>query len=178
MQHIITERIRQSIRQVPDFPKAGINFYDITTALKDGDLFKAIIEALCERYQHKKFDSVVGMESRGFIFGAPLAVALGTAFVPIRKPGKLPADTESATFLTEYSSESLEIHRDALSDGNKVLVVDDLLATGGTAKGTVDLIHKLGATIVECAFIIELSFLAGREKLKDIPVASLVKYDK
>lgn len=172
----LEQALRASIREIPDFPKPGINFYDITTALKEPKIFSSIIETLAHRYQSQGVDAVVGMESRGFIFAAPLAVALNAAFIPVRKFGKLPAKVESATYLTEYSEDTLEIHRDALSQGHKAVIVDDLIATGGTAVGTVELVSKLGAEVHECAFVLELEALRGREKLAPTPVVSLLRY--
>lgn len=173
----IESKVKNSIRQIPDFPKPGINFFDITTILQDGELFHEVIEALASRYKNKQIDAIVGIESRGFIFGSSLATKLKTAFVPIRKSGKLPSDTEKASYQLEYGEDTLEIHKDALKPGDKVLVVDDLLATGGTARASLDLIEKLGASIEEFAFIIELTFLNGREKLKPVNTISVVKYE-
>lgn len=167
---------RSLIREVPDFPKPGISFKDITTLLKDGEAFNAVVETLVEHYKDKNIKTVVGIESRGFLVGAPLAYALGAGFVLVRKPGKLPAEVERVEYELEYGTDSLEIHRDALKPKEKVLICDDLLATGGTTKATVELVEKLGAEVVGLAFIIELLYLNGRDKLKDYDIYSLVKY--
>ncbi len=164
------------IREVPDFPKPGILFYDITPLLKDATTFQCIIDELVDLYQGQQIDKVVGIESRGFIFGSPLACRLQAGFVPVRKPGKLPADVFEVKYNLEYGSNSLAIHRDAIEMGEKVLVVDDLLATGGTAAATVKLINQLGGEIVGCAFLMELLSLSGREKLTGIPLQSLMSY--
>ena len=167
---------KKYIRNIPDFPKKGILFRDITTILNRKKLFKEIINNLADRYRGKKIDAVVAVESRGFIFGSALAYKLGAALIPVRKKGKLPYKTLSATYLLEYGEDSLEIHEDAFRPGSRVLLIDDLLATGGTISAVVDLVKKLKAKIVEAAFIIELSELKGRSKLKDIPVYSMVQY--
>ena len=164
------------IREVPDFPKPGILFYDITTLLKDARAFRAVLDELAARYRGKKIDKIVGIESRGFILGGPLADRLKTGFVPVRKPGKLPADSFEVKYNLEYGSNSLAIHRDAVGMGERVLVVDDLLATGGTAAATVHLLRQLGADIVGLAFLVELTSLKGREKLDGCPVHSLITY--
>ena len=166
------------IRDVPDFPKKGIVFKDITTLLKNADALKETIEALCEPYRDYDIDMVVGVESRGFIFGAAMAEALGAGFVPVRKPGKLPADTETEEYTLEYGTDSIEIHKDAIQKGMKILLVDDLLATGGTAAASIRLIEKLGGEVIGAAFLIELSFLHGREKLGDIPLHVLIQYNQ
>jgi len=164
------------IRDIPDFPKPGIVFKDITPLLADGTAFRACINALAVRMP-KDADCIVGMESRGFIFGAALAAQLGLGFVPVRKPGKLPHDVHAIEYELEYGVDRLEIHRDALSHGHKVVIVDDLLATGGTAGATATLIRQLGATPVAALFVIELDFLHGCKKLPDIPVLSLLHYN-
>lgn len=164
------------IREVPDFPKPGILFYDITTLLKDARAFRAVLDELTARYRGKKIDKVVGIESRGFILGGPLADRIGAGFVPVRKPGKLPADSFEVKYNLEYGSNSLAIHRDAVQMGERVLVVDDLLATGGTAGATVHLLRQLGADIVGLAVLVELISLKGREKLDGCPVHSLITY--
>lgn len=169
-----TTIIRNAIRTVPDFPKPGILFFDITTLLSDPTAFRATLDAFTDLFRDAKLDRIVGMESRGFLFGAPLADRLGVGFVPVRKPGKLPAEVESASFDLEYGSDALEIHRDAISPGQRVLVVDDLLATGGTAQATVGLVRRLGGEIVACAFVVELLALNGRSKLSGARVHSLV----
>lgn len=178
MQEPITEKLRAAIREVPDFPKPGINFYDITTLLKAPQLFAEVIEFFVERYRPADVQAIVGIEARGFIFGGALAQQLGKAFVPVRKPGKLPAETIRVAYSLEYGEDALEIHKDALSPGQKVVIIDDLLATGGTAKGTIDLVSKLGAEILECAFVVELGFLEGRQKLSPTPMISLITYDQ
>jgi len=170
--------LASTIRSVPDFPIKGILFYDITTMLKNPDALKDSVDRLTGRYQNKGVDVVVGVESRGFIFGMPVAYQLGTGFVPIRKPGKLPAQTIAESYDLEYGTNTLEIHVDAIEKGQKVLVIDDLLATGGTAKATCNLVKKLGGQVIGVAFIIELSFLNGREKLKEYEVFSLLQYDE
>ncbi len=164
------------IREVPNFPKPGILFYDITTLLKDARAFRAILDELAARYRGRKIDKIVGIESRGFILGGPLADRLKTGFVPVRKPGKLPADSFEVKYNLEYGSNSLAIHRDAVQMGERVLVVDDLLATGGTAAATVHLLRQLGADIVGLAFLVELTALKGRDKLDGCPVHSLIAY--
>ena len=164
------------IREVPDFPKPGILFYDITTLLKDGEALKHLIDEFTEQYQSANISKIVGIESRGFIFGSPLAYRLGAGFVPVRKPGKLPADVYEVKYNLEYGSNALAIHRDAIEPGERVLVVDDLLATGGTASATVNLIRQLGGEIIEVAFLVELLFLSGRENLGESSVFSLITY--
>jgi len=168
---------KKLIREVPDFPKPGILFYDITTLLKDPEGLRGVLEALKEAVAGIDFDLVAGIESRGFIFGPTLARDLGKGFVPVRKPGKLPAETEAVSYELEYGTDSLEIHRDAISTGTRVLVVDDLLATGGTAAAVTQLIEKLGGQVAALAFVVELDFLKGRDKLPDYQVKSLVHYD-
>lgn len=171
------EHLRKLIREVPDFPKAGINFYDITTLLKDKEGLKGVIDALADQYKDEKIDTVIGVESRGFIFGAPLAYKLGAGFVPVRKPRKLPAETISVSYELEYGTDTLEIHKDAIGAGHRVLIVDDLLATGGTARAVCDLVEKLGGGIVGLMFVIELTFLNGRQKFNGYDVRSLIAYD-
>ena len=166
------------IRAVPNFPIEGILFYDITTLLKDPAALRETIDRLTYHYQDKHIDLIAGMESRGFIFGMPLAYRLGVGFVPIRKPGKLPAEKISETYELEYGHNTLEIHLDAIEKGQRVLVVDDLLATGGTAKASCNLIEKLGGEVVSLAFIVELSFLNGRKKLGNYDIFSMIQYDK
>jgi adenine phosphoribosyltransferase len=172
----MSEQIRSKVRDVPDFPKKGIIFKDITPVLGDKDAFKKAIDIMAARYEGKGIDQVVGIESRGFIFGAPLAYKLGAGFTPVRKKGKLPADTVGVTYELEYGTDTLEIHKDALGPGHRVVIVDDLLATGGTAEAVTRLVAQLGAEVVEIAFMIELEFLKGREKLPDVPIYSLLKY--
>ena len=164
------------IRDIPDFPKPGILFKDITTMLKDGDSFKSAIDGLLAKIGRKPIDVVVGMESRGFIFGAPIAYALGVGFVPVRKLGKLPADVVSVEYDLEYGSATLEMHKDALKPGAKVLIVDDLLATGGTVAGTIELVKQLQGEIVALAFLIELKALHGRDRLEGYEIATLIEF--
>ncbi len=168
--------LKAIIRDVPDFPKKGIVFKDITPLLNNGKAFQYVIDKLAERYQGKGLRSIVAMESRGFIFGAPLATKLGVGFVPVRKPGKLPYKTFQETYDLEYGKDTLEIHQDAVGKGDKILVLDDVLATGGTAAATVKLIEKAGGDVVEAAFIIHLSFLKGQDKLQRTPVFSIIQY--
>jgi len=168
--------LREWIRDVPDFPKKGILFKDITTLLKDRDAFRKSIDMLSELYRGRKVDKVLAVESRGFIFGSALAYNLGAGFIPVRKPGKLPAATERITYDLEYGTDSLEIHKDAVAPGDQVLVVDDLLATGGTAAAAAKLVEKLQGRVVALAFLIELTFLNGREKLGNYEVRSLLTF--
>ena len=168
--------LRAKIREIPDFPKPGILFYDITTLLKDAGAFKEAIELMLEPFRDKQIDAVVGMESRGFIFSAPMAIELGAGFVPVRKLGKLPAETASVEYALEYGTNTLEIHKDALQPGQKVLIVDDLLATGGTVLGTIELVRTLKAEVVGLGFLVELLFLKGRERLNDHFLHSVVQY--
>ena len=170
-------RIRQAIRDIRDFPKPGIVFKDITPLLANGPLFAKTIDLIAKRYNGQKVDTVLGIESRGFIIGAALAYRLGAGFSVVRKPGKLPYETHSASYALEYGVDTLEIHIDAISRDARVIIVDDLIATGGTAAATAELVTKLGGTVVECAFVIELSFLKGREKLKPYGVYSVLQYD-
>lgn len=173
-----TDQLKSLIREVPDFPKKGILFYDITTLLKDKAGYATLIDVLAERYIGKGVDLILGMEARGFIFGPALAYRLSAGFVPVRKPGKLPAATERVEYDLEYGSNILEMHKDAIEKGQRVLVVDDLLATGGTAEATAKLATKLGADIAGLAFVVELDFLKGRDKLKPYDVYSVLHYDK
>jgi adenine phosphoribosyltransferase len=170
------DELRAKIREIPDFPKPGILFYDITTLLKDPAAYRAAIDAMLAPYAGQKVDIVVGMESRGFIFSAPMAYQIGAGLVPVRKLGKLPAETISVEYALEYGSNTLEVHRDAIQPGQKVLIVDDLLATGGTVRGTVELVQRLHGDIVGLAFLVELSFLKGRERLTDLVVSSVIQY--
>ena len=155
--------IRAAIRDIPDFPKPGIVFKDITPLLSNGRLFGKTVDLIAERYRDQKIDTVLGIESRGFIFGSALAYKLGAGFSVVRKPGKLPYETHSANYELEYGRDTLEIHVDAVPSHARVVIADDLIATGGTAAATAELVSKLGATVVECAFVIELTFLKGRE---------------
>ncbi len=164
------------VREVPDFPKPGILFYDITPLLKDPQCFQGIMEELADKFRDAGIDKIVGIESRGFIFGSPLAIRLNAGFVPVRKPGKLPADVYEVKYNLEYGSNSLAIHRDAVEEGERVLIVDDLLATGGTASATVHLLRQLGAHIVGVAFLVELLDLKGRKKLDGCEIHSLIAY--
>jgi len=168
--------LKTLIREVPDFPKPGINFYDITTLLKDQTGLRAVIDQLTKTYEGKQIDIVAGIEARGFIFAPAVAYALNAGFVPVRKPKKLPAATERVEYELEYGTDVLEIHRDAIQTGQKVLIVDDVLATGGTAKAVAQLIEKLGGNLVGLSFVIELDFLKGREKLPGHKIHSLVHY--
>ena len=170
------ETLRAKIREIPDFPKPGILFYDITTLLKDAAAYKEAIGQMLEPYRGEQIDLVVGMESRGFIFSAPMAYELDAGLVPVRKLGKLPAETLSVEYALEYGSNTLEIHRDAIQPGQRVLVVDDLLATGGTVHGTIELIERLKGEIVGLAFLVELDFLHGRDRLEGRRVTSVVRY--
>ncbi len=170
--------LKKLIREIPDWPKPGILFYDITTLLKDAQGFRTLIDQFYDYYHTRPVDTVIGIEARGFIFGPALAYRLGVGFVPVRKPGKLPAQTAKETYQLEYGTDSLEIHQDAVQKGQRVLICDDLLATGGTAAATARLLRKLGGDVVGCAFAVELTFLNGREKLKDLDVFSLLQYDK
>jgi adenine phosphoribosyltransferase len=170
--------LKKLIREVPDFPKKGILFYDITTLLKDKLGFATLIDALSEHYIGKEIDLVLGMEARGFIFGPALAYRLNAGFVPVRKPGKLPAETMKVSYELEYGSNALEVHRDAIQNGQRVLIVDDLLATGGTAAATAELVRCLGGQIAGLAFVVELDFLNGRDKLTQYDVFSLLHYDR
>ncbi|HEY0564050.1 MAG TPA: adenine phosphoribosyltransferase [Terriglobales bacterium] len=172
------EPLKRLVREVPDFPKPGILFYDITTLLKDKLGFATLINALSEYYMDKQVDLVLGIEARGFIFGPALAYRLNAGFVPVRKPRKLPAETAKVTYDLEYGSDTLEMHKDAIKPGQSVIIVDDLLATGGTCQATVKLAKSLGAEITGLAFVVELDFLKGREKLQGYDVLSLLHYDK
>jgi adenine phosphoribosyltransferase len=174
---ISCEHLKQLIREVPDFPKPGILFYDITTLLKDKVGFATLIDALSEHYLAKDVDLVLGMEARGFIFGPAVAYRLNAGFVPVRKPGKLPAKTTKYDYALEYGTNTLEIHQDAIEKGQRVIIVDDLLATGGTAEATANLAASLGAEIAGLGFVVELDFLNPRKKLKGYDVFSLLHYD-
>lgn len=168
--------IKNAIRDIPDFPKKGILFRDITTAIKDKDVMKRMIDEIVEAFKDEKIDYVAGIESRGFIFGMPVAYSLGCGFVPIRKPNKLPAETYSVEYELEYGTDKIEMHKDAIEKGKRVLIIDDLLATGGTAAAACELVKKAGV-LAGVAFVIELTDLKGREKLpKDVKILSLAKY--
>jgi len=164
------------IRVIPDFPQPGIRFKDITTLLQDGQAYRSAIDAMKELVKDKQIDLIAGPEARGFVIGAPLALALGIGFIPIRKSGKLPGNTVEAAYDLEYGKDKLAIHSDAIKPGQKILIADDLLATGGTIATSIDLITQLGGDIVGAAFLIELSYLSGRDKLSGIDVVSLVTY--
>jgi len=170
--------LKKLIREVPDYPKPGILFYDLTTLLKDKQGFHTLIDRLCEHYDGHTIDVVAGIEARGFIFAPALAYRLGAGFVPVRKPKKLPAKTASVSYALEYGTDTLEIHEDAVKPGQRVIICDDLLATGGTAAATAKLIQQLGGTVEGAAFAVELTFLNGRRKLNGVDVFSLIQYDK
>ncbi len=176
MNSMVIDELRKAIRDVPDFPKKGIIFKDITTLIARGDLFSKAIDVLAEKYKDQGIELIACIDARGFIFGGALAYKLGVGVIPIRKKGKLPYKTKTATYELEYGTDSLEIHEDAIKQGEKVLLVDDLLATGGTAKATAELIQSLGGSLVGIAFLIELEFLKGRDKLKDLDIFSLIKF--
>ena len=171
------DELKKLIREIPDYPKPGILFYDVTTLLKDRQGFHSLVDKLCEHYNGRKVDIVAGIEARGFIFAPALAYRLGAGFVPVRKPKKLPWKTAAISYQLEYGTDTLEIHEDAVTPGQHVLLCDDLLATGGTASASVSLIRKLGGEVVGAAFAVELNFLNGRTKLPDVDVFSLIKYD-
>src|ERR1700704_2729826 len=170
------DKLKTLIREIPDFPKPGILFYDITTLLKEPESYRAAIDLMLAPYRDEKIDLVVGMESRGFIFSAPMAYQLKAGLVPVRKLGKLPAETITVEYALEYGSNTLEIHRDAIQPGQKVLIVDDLLATGRTVKGTIELVERLKGEVVGLAFLVELEFLKGRDRLEGRRVTSVIKY--
>ena len=177
---MLLEEVRNTIRQVPNFPKEGIQFLDITTGVKNPEAFKEMIDYLYEQFKDKKIDYVAGIESRGFIFGAPLALRLGAGFVMIRKPNKLPAETISETYELEYGTDTIHMHKDAIEEGSNVVVIDDLLATGGTACAACNLIKKAGGKVEAAAFIIELTPLKGAQKIKEksgVETISMLKYD-
>lgn len=168
--------LSDKIRVIPDFPKEGISFKDITTVLQDKEAYKYTVDTLGDICREWEPELIIGPEARGFVIGAPLAYNLEIGFVPVRKPGKLPADTESYEYDLEYGKDSLEIHRDAIKPGQRVVIADDLLATGGTSLATARLVEKLGGTVVGMVFLIELSYLKGREKLSEYRINTLVKY--
>jgi adenine phosphoribosyltransferase len=170
--------LKKLIREIPDYPKPGILFYDLTTLLKDPKGFHGLVDQLCAHYEGTKVDLVAGMEARGFIFAPALAYRLNAGFVPIRKPKKLPGKVASVTYQLEYGTDSMEIHEDAIKPGQRVLICDDLLATGGTAAAAVKLVEQLGGKVAGAAFAVELSFLNGRAKLPGVDVFSLLDYDK
>ena len=168
--------LKSTIREIPNFPKEGIGFKDITTLLKDGEAFKYAVDEMVKDLQDKKVDVIVGPEARGFLMGTPVAYAMGIGFVPVRKPGKLPGQTESYDYGLEYGTDTLEIHKDAIKPGQRVAIVDDLLATGGTMEAAAKLIEKLGGEVVSMQFLIELEFLNGKENLSQYDINSLIKY--
>lgn len=170
------EDLRARIREIPDFPKPGILFYDITTLLKEPTAFKEAVDLMLAPFRDQRVDIVVGMESRGFIFSAPMAYELDAGLVPVRKLGKLPAEVLSVEYALEYGSNTLEIHRDAIQPGQRVLIVDDLLATGGTVRGTIELVQRLKGEIVGLSFLVELDFLKGRERLEGQAISSVIRY--
>ncbi len=170
------EHLAAAIRDVPDFPKKGILFKDITTLIGKPDLFAEVIDIFYDHYKNCKIDKVVGIEARGYIFASPLAYRLNVGLVPIRKPGKLPAETVSVTYELEYGTDSVEMHQDAIAPAEKVLLIDDLLATGGTAQATCKLLRQQEAELAGVAFLVELDFLNGREKLKDVDIFSIVHF--
>jgi adenine phosphoribosyltransferase len=172
------DSLKKLIREVPDFPKPGILFYDVTTLLKDKLGFAMLIDALTERFLNKDIDLILGIEARGFIFGPALAYRLNAGFIPVRKPKKLPSETVKVTYDLEYGQDTLEMHKDAIKPGQRIVIVDDLLATGGTAQATAKLAKSLGADICGLGFVVELDFLNGRDKLKEYDVVSLLHYDK
>ena len=170
------DELKKLIREVPDFPKPGINFYDITTLLKHPEGLRKTVDALAAQYEGTRIDAVVGVEARGFIFAPALAYHLGAGFVPVRKPRKLPAERASISYDLEYGQDTLEIHRDAISKGQEVLIIDDLLATGGTAAAVAGLVKSLGGRVAGIGFLVELDFLKGREKLKGYEIHSVLQY--
>ena len=170
------DALKSLIREVPDFPKPGINFYDITTLLKQPEGLRKTVDALAAQFEDVKVDTVIGVEARGFIFAPALAYHLGAGFVPVRKPRKLPAECASISYDLEYGQDTLEIHRDAVGQGHRVIIADDLLATGGTAKAVVDLVEELGGVVAGLVFVVELEFLPGRQRLAGYDVRSLIKY--
>jgi adenine phosphoribosyltransferase len=172
------DELKKLIREIPDYPKPGILFYDLTTLLKDKSGFRGLIDGLCTHYEGHQIDLVVGIEARGFILAPALAYRLKAGFVPVRKPKKLPGKAAKVSYALEYGTDSLEIHEDAIQKGQRVLLCDDLLATGGTAAAAVQLIRSLGGVVDGAAFAVELSFLNGRKKLPDLDVFSLIQYDK
>ncbi|MCP3901471.1 MAG: adenine phosphoribosyltransferase [Desulfobacteraceae bacterium] len=169
--------LKATIRSIPDWPIKGVIFRDLTTLMQDPDAFRESCDVLYERYKDQNIDKIVGIDARGFVFGAVLAYKLGIGFIPVRKKGKLPYNTIEETYSLEYGEDTLEIHEDALDKGDKVIVVDDLIATGGTVGATVSLVEKLGAQILECAFVVELPDLKGRDKIKNCKVFSITEFE-
>jgi adenine phosphoribosyltransferase len=176
MESEMIERLRTGVRDVPDFPKKGIVFKDITPILKDGELFRTSVDLFLGQCRGKKIDKIVGIDARGFLFGSAVAYALGIGFVPLRKKGRLPYKTESAKYALEYGEAEMELHIDAIVRGEQIVLIDDLLATGGTSASAATLIKKVGGELLEAIFLIELEFLHGREKLAPTPVTSFLKY--
>lgn len=170
------EHLKTEIREIPDWPKKGILFYDVTTLLKQGPCLREVVDELIVPYRDQQIDLVAGIEARGFIFAPTVAYALKAGFVPVRKPGKLPAATHRVTYELEYGTDSLEIHQDAIQPGQRILIVDDLIATGGTAKAVAEMVEIMGGQVVGFSFVIELEFLHGREKLSGFQVSSILKY--
>ncbi|MCA1633115.1 MAG: adenine phosphoribosyltransferase [Acidobacteria bacterium] len=170
------DQLKALIREVPDFPKPGINFYDITTLLKHPDGLRGTVDALCAEFRGERVDTIIGIEARGFIFAPAMAYHLGAGFVPARKPGKLPSECASISYDLEYGQDALQIHRDAVGSGHRVIIADDLLATGGTASAVVKLVEQLGGKVIGLAFVVELEFLPGRKRLEGYDVRSLIKY--
>jgi adenine phosphoribosyltransferase len=171
------ENLKQTIRSIPNWPIEGVIFRDITTLMQDPQALIESCDILYERYKDKQIDKIVGIDARGFVFGAVLAYKLGVGFIPVRKKGKLPAETIQESYDLEYGSGTLEIHKDGISSGEKVVVVDDLIATGGTAGATVNLVRKLGGVILECAFLVELPDLKGREQIKDCDIFAMMEFE-
>lgn len=172
------DSLKQFVREIPDFPKPGILFYDITTLLQNGEAFRQTVEAFARAYGEQKIDTVVGVEARGFIFAAAVAFRLGTGFIPVRKPGKLPYRTVRKTYQLEYGSDTLEMHADAIRPGSRVLLVDDVIATGGTARAVADMIREQGGQVAGVGFVLELEFLHGRKALDGYEVFSILKYQE
>ena len=170
------DQLKSLIREVPDFPKPGINFYDITTLLKHPEGFRRVIDGLVSEFRDEQVETVIGIEARGFIFAPAMAYQLGAGFVPARKPGKLPSECATVSYDLEYGQDALQMHRDAIGEGHRVVIADDLLATGGTAAAVVRLVEQLGGRVVGLAFVVELEFLPGRERLAGYDVRSLIKY--
>lgn len=170
------DRLKATIREIPDWPKKGILFYDVTTLLKNGQCFNEVVNALTAPFEDKQVDLVVGIEARGFILAPSVAYGLKAGFVPVRKPGKLPASTHKVTYNLEYGSDALEIHKDAIEPGQRVLIVDDLIATGGTAKAVAEVVEKMGGVVVGLAFMVELTALKGRAQLANHKIVSILKY--
>ncbi|HEX8747227.1 MAG TPA: adenine phosphoribosyltransferase [Pyrinomonadaceae bacterium] len=170
------DELKALIREVPDFPKPGINFYDITTLLKQPQGLRRTVDAMADEFRGMQVDTVIGIEARGFIFAPALAYHMGAGFVPVRKPGKLPSECASISYDLEYGQDALQIHRDAIGEGHRVIIADDLLATGGTARAVVSLVEELGGTVTGLGFVVELEFLPGRKKLEGYDVRSLIKY--